>query len=222
MGPLEEGDQALVDAVRKISVGDHVAEQDDVLRGGDDKRGIHTRVRKNVHQDEHPEEIRVYVQTDIPDSSQFDRDGSKQGDFIIINKETGDIDADYYVSPTLRTKGGEGGNSGYYSEDPDGRAKAQQAKLKIAQRLGAATQRLIDGQVEDPRLARKMAEGEKEFRERVVKRNKGEDVGDFDRRPVDIERANRGDLESAEHASQYVLQEDERSRRGLRPKLKRR
>jgi hypothetical protein len=52
------------------------------------------------------------------------------------------------------------------------RAKAQAVKLEAAERIEEATQRLKDGQIQDPVLAREMAEAEMPHRNEIADRKK--------------------------------------------------
>lgn len=144
VGPLLEGDQALVDAAHKLPAGEHVAEKD----------GTYTRVSKydELGRDQ------VVTHTTLPD-------GTVESASTLIDYVPGmeGISADISEWPAGERGGrtvaeASGNNVGGVIHPQEDREQAQAIKLEVAHEIDAATQRLIDGQVQDPVVAQKMAE----------------------------------------------------------------
>lgn len=163
MGPLEEGDQALVDAAHKLPAGEYVTEQD----------GVRTRVLK----DEGVGRDQVIATTTTPDGT------IEQAGTLIDSIPQGSIDrvgpisAGISLYPAGETGGktiaeASGNEVGSVFNAEYDRPKAQAIKLEVAREIDAATQRLEEGRVDDPALAAEMAEAEKPHRDEIAERKR--------------------------------------------------
>lgn len=159
MGPLEEGDQALVDAAHKLPAGEHIAEHDD---------GTRTRVLK----DEGFAREQVVTDTTLPD-------GTIEGASTLIDSAPGveGINANISEWPA----GERGGHTVHNVMGNDvgnvpgpreaNREEAQAIKLETAREIDSARERLETARVQDPGLAREMADAEKPHRDKVAERD---------------------------------------------------
>lgn len=139
MGPLEQGDQALVDAVQQVPEGQHEAKHDG---------GSVTWVGKSES-----------LGQDIVTVNTADGKGAMEGVATLVSKipAVANISADVHESPA-GTRGGRetahvSGNSvrkdgdGVLETTPD-RAEAQATKLEVARRIDEARERLGEAAVE--------------------------------------------------------------------------
>jgi hypothetical protein len=153
-----EGDQALIHAADMLPEGERRLDHDD---------GTHTRVYKT----EGPDRVQVVAEVSNPD-------GSTEQASTLIKSAPGDevVSADIAKWPADKSKieseqaVGDLVN-GELAPQPD-RKRAEAIKLDVAKRIGNATQRLAERRVEDPELAREMADAEKPHRDDIAERKK--------------------------------------------------
>ncbi|HYH36552.1 MAG TPA: hypothetical protein VD706_03570 [Candidatus Saccharimonadales bacterium] len=165
MGPLEEGDQKLVDAVHRLPADRHVME---MPNGGF--------VRTVKH--EIPGGLIANAEVSTPDGAT-----ERAGTLIdTVPRSSGnDVIADIAEWPAgeqfgRTTDEAVGNKVRDEGEDKDlfamrhDRAEAQAIKLKVAGKLEQATRHLSDNQIQDRELARDMAEAERPHRDTIAER----------------------------------------------------
>lgn len=222
MGPLEEGDQTLVDAAHRIPAGVHEARHPD---------GTLTRVVKG----EHPDRDVVTTTTYSPDGT-----GKEASATITHTPGLEGVRASSREWPT-NEESKNGSNEVHRNDVQDGpsildmkhdREQAQAVKLQIARHIDQAGQN-VDTRIQDPEVAREMALGEKPHRDEIAERNQeveianeavkeaarryaedgshGDEIGEKAMRASRIERAARGanetSLAHANAAAEAIRQE---------------
>lgn len=154
MGPLEQGDQAVVDAAHRLPEGEHVAEHAD---------GSRTRVVKSKDGN-----MEVVV------AKTTQADGSEEKVSTVIDSVPGgngiDVDVDEFAGGEAKFSSAYQNNVGEPFDRHQDHKQAQAIKLDAADRIDAATKRLMGEQVQDPETAREMAEVEAPNRD-LVKEN---------------------------------------------------
>ncbi len=126
MGPLEQGDQALVDAAQEIPEGEHIVELDD---------GSQIRIIKEARHDQH-----AIVQTTRPD-------GSIEQAGTMITPARNYISADIAQWPAgdgggRTTHEARGGEVGSVLDPEQNRESSQAIKLEVADKITTARKHL--------------------------------------------------------------------------------
>lgn len=235
MGPLEEGDQAIVDALHRLP--DHTGM--DVVPTtklmARDADGAVTHLTKDGT---YKQEMAA-VHTMRPD-------GSSESVSTLVNP----IPGMETIRVTKREASAEAGSHSEYvsgnkvaeragEEGETDRARAQAIKLKVAEKIDAATRRMSEEQIQDPVLARDMADAEAPYRENIAQRkqkvaaaksaadilfrNHVDRVGDVTQEDLRqaqahettvrdaVAQANREDMDSAQAAAEAARQQYEKA-----------
>jgi hypothetical protein len=168
MGPLEKGDQAIVDALHRLP--DHTGM--DVRPATElvarDPDGTVTRIIKDGS----------YKQ-EMASAHTMRPDGSSESVSTLMNPIPGTETISVTKTEQSADKGSHSvhvsGNKVAEGGDLTGktdRAQAQAIKLEVADKIDAVTKRMSEEQIQDPALARDMADAEKPYRDRIAERKK--------------------------------------------------
>jgi hypothetical protein len=164
MGPLEEGDQALIDAMHRLEPGDYRRDQ--------------TEMSTLVEKRESPYGHDAFVRNDMVDGSSeriaIDVSPSRvpgTTELGSINAHTITRGADSQEGHVFTSVIDNRITAGLGDKGTVDREQAQALKLKIAQKVDNARERLEATRVDDPALAQDMAEAEQPYQDTIAERN---------------------------------------------------